>query len=70
MEEYVGELWHRFITKAATRRYPQAAVALDTVARPLAIYFRALGGGMHGGGDRLSGERERAFGRRLVTGPA
>lgn len=61
MEEYVGELWHRFITKAATRRYPEAAVALDDVARPLAIYFRALGGDP---GLAVSGARAEKHGGR------
>ena len=29
MEEFIGGLWHRFITRAATRSYPQAAVRLE-----------------------------------------
>lgn len=44
MEEYVGELWHKFITKAAEKRHADAAVTLEDVAKPLAIYFRAMGG--------------------------
>lgn len=44
MEEWVGQLWHRWITRAAGDGHPAAAVALRDVARPLAIYFRALGG--------------------------
>ena len=44
MEEWVGKLWHRWITKAAGGHYPDAAVALKTMERPLAIFFRALGG--------------------------
>lgn len=44
MEEWVGKLWHKWITKAAGGRYPAAAVALKTMERPLGIYFRALGG--------------------------
>ena len=31
MEEFVGGLWHRFITRAATRTYPQAAVRLADI---------------------------------------
>ena len=44
MEEWVGKLWHNWITKAAGGRYPQAAVELKAMQRPLGIYFRALGG--------------------------
>ena len=44
MEEKVGEIWHRLITRAAQTRYPQAAVSLDTVSRTTGILFRALGG--------------------------
>jgi len=44
MEEYVGELWHRFITKAAERRHTDAAVELDDIAKTAAIFFRAMGG--------------------------
>ena len=31
MEEWVGKLWHRWITKAAGGHYPDAAVALKTL---------------------------------------
>ena len=44
MEEYVGQLWDKFITGAAERRAPDAVVSLDEIAPSLAIYFRALGG--------------------------
>ncbi|MCA1939281.1 MAG: nitric oxide reductase, partial [Dechloromonas sp.] len=44
MEEWVGKVWHRWITRAAGGHHPQAAVELKALARPLAIYFRALGG--------------------------
>lgn len=44
MEEYVGQLWDKFITGAAERRSVTAAVTLEEVAPSLAIYFRALGG--------------------------
>jgi nitric oxide reductase NorD protein len=44
MEEFVGGLWHRFITRAATRTYPQAAVRLADIERSAGILFRALGG--------------------------
>lgn len=44
MEEFIGGLWHRFITRAATRSYPQAAVRLEDIERTAGILFRALGG--------------------------
>ena len=44
MEEYVGQLWHRFITNAASKEYPEAAVLLDDVRVSVGILFRALGG--------------------------
>ncbi len=44
MEEFIGGLWHRFITRAATRSYPQAAVRLESIERTAGILFRALGG--------------------------
>lgn len=44
MEEQVGALWHRLITRVSERRYPAAAVRLDDMAQTLGIYFRALGG--------------------------
>ncbi len=44
MEEYIGELWHKFITRAADKRHADAAVELDDIARTAAIFFRALGG--------------------------
>lgn len=44
MEEYVGNLWHKFITGLAERSYPQAAVKLAEVEKTVGIFFRALGG--------------------------
>jgi nitric oxide reductase NorD protein len=44
MEESVGEIWHRLITRAAETRYPEAAVELAEVERTVGIMFRALGG--------------------------
>ncbi len=44
MEEWVGKVWHRWITRAAGGSHPQAAVELKTMERPLGIFFRALGG--------------------------
>jgi len=44
MEEWVGELWHKMITRMADRRYPRASVSLTEVNNALGIFFRALGG--------------------------
>lgn len=44
MEEYVGQLWDRLITRAAQPEHDNAAVGLDEVATTLGIYFRAFGG--------------------------
>jgi nitric oxide reductase NorD protein len=44
MEEWVGELWHKMITRIADRRYPHASVSLAEVNSTLRIFFRALGG--------------------------
>lgn len=44
MEEHVGALWHRLITRMAQTRHPEAAVTLEQVGRTVGIFFRALGG--------------------------
>ncbi len=44
MEEKVGELWHRMITRVANTRYPDAAVHLEEIELTIGIMFRALGG--------------------------
>ncbi len=44
MEEKVGEIWHRLITRMADTRYPEAAVSLQQVNTTVGIMFRALGG--------------------------
>jgi len=44
MEEYVGSLWHRFITKAAEQTFPEAAVSLEEIHKTVGVLFRALGG--------------------------
>ncbi|MCU7906616.1 MAG: VWA domain-containing protein [Candidatus Thiodiazotropha sp. (ex Epidulcina cf. delphinae)] len=44
MEEKVGELWHKLITRLAQDHYPQAAVHLTELNNTLGILFRALGG--------------------------
>jgi nitric oxide reductase NorD protein len=44
MEEKVGELWHKLITRAADRGHRAATVHLADVAPGLGVFFRALGG--------------------------
>ena len=44
MEEKVGELWHKLITRIADTRYPEAAVTLNQVSTTVGVMFRALGG--------------------------
>ncbi len=44
MEEKVGELWHRYITRKADPGFPEARVELSEVEKAIGIYFRALGG--------------------------
>jgi nitric oxide reductase NorD protein len=44
MEEQVGQLWHRFITRAAATHYPAATVELTAMSRTVGILFRASGG--------------------------
>ncbi len=44
MEERVGEIWHKFITKMADKSYPEAQVRLRDIRKTIGIFFRALGG--------------------------
>lgn len=44
MEEYVGELWHKLVTRVAVKQHDEAAVSLDQISKVAAVFFRALGG--------------------------
>ena len=44
MEEHVGALWHRLITRAAQRHHPDAAVTLAEIEKTAGLLFRAFGG--------------------------
>ena len=44
MEEWVGGLWHRLVTRSAGGHYPEAAAYLTEMERPLGILYRAFGG--------------------------
>jgi len=45
-EEHVGRLWHRWVSaySASFPDYPEAAISLESIAAPLAVFFRASGG--------------------------
>lgn len=44
MEEWVGGLWHKYITRKANVEFDQARVNFDQVSKSVSIVFRALGG--------------------------
>ena len=44
MEEWVGQQWHRFITRAADRHHRAAVVTLPEMERSIGLLFRAGGG--------------------------
>lgn len=44
MEEWIGQQWHRIVTRWADPGYPEAAVALEDVRKPLGLLFRCGGG--------------------------
>lgn len=44
MEERVGLWWHRWVTRAADRSHPQAAVTLEETTRAVTLLLRAAGG--------------------------
>ncbi len=61
MEEHVGQLWHRLITRAAATHYPPAAVELTEISKAVGVLFRALGGD---GGLRVEATTATAHGAR------
>lgn len=44
MEEFVGELWHRFITRSDEINFEAEQVSLTSIRPQLATLFRAMGG--------------------------
>lgn len=44
MEEFVGALWHRLVTRAAATGHDAAGVVIADIAKPAGIMFRAFGG--------------------------
>ncbi|MDD5177546.1 MAG: nitric oxide reductase [Sterolibacterium sp.] len=61
MEEFVGGIWDRLITRVARRDYPEAAVRLVDIERTLGVLFRAFGGDA---GLRVAGAAEQRHGAR------
>ncbi len=69
MEEQVGELWHRLVTRLADKGYPKAVVTLAEVERTVGLMFRALGG--DGGlqvttADQVENRARRSWLQRLA----
>lgn len=44
MEEYVGELWHKLVTRVANQYHLEAEVSFAEINKSAAILYRALGG--------------------------
>jgi len=44
MEEWVGGIWHKYITRKASTEYEQAKVSFSDVSKSVGMVFRALGG--------------------------
>ncbi len=44
MEEWIGQQWHRLITRAASRAHEHAAIELPQMQRSIGLMFRAAGG--------------------------
>ncbi len=44
MEEWIGQWWHRIVTRLADKQYSDAAVRLQDLSGQLAVVFRAMGG--------------------------
>ena len=44
MEEWVGGLWHKYITRKANPEFDDARVSFDDVHKSVGMIFRALGG--------------------------
>tara|TARA_R110002167_G_scaffold5194_7_gene24340 strand:- start:14 stop:1840 length:1827 start_codon:yes stop_codon:yes gene_type:complete len=61
MEEFVGEIWHKLITRQASSDFAEARVELAGLQTQLATYFRALGGEP---GKSVEGADPRVFSTR------
>ncbi len=58
MEEFVGEIWHKLITRQSRTDFVEARVELAGLQSQLATYFRALGGAP---GKSVEGAELRPF---------
>src|SRR5690606_30437675 len=65
VEEWVGSVWHRFITRRASPDFPEARVALESMRRPLSVLFRAMGGAS-GVGVEAANARDLMLRRSLL----
>ncbi len=61
MEERIGAIWHRLVTKASKSDFPEEVVYLNDVKREVGIFFRAFGGD---GGLRVVAGTAREHGAR------
>jgi len=72
MEEWVGGIWDRWITKTARRDHPEAAVRLADIEKTLGVVFRALGGDaglrVAAASDQHHGARRRLLERIAGSG--
>jgi len=44
VEEFVGKIWHRWVTRKADSYFPAQKVTLEEMRQPVGVLFRALGG--------------------------
>ncbi len=44
MEEHVGQIWDKLVTRLSDKSFKDSVVTLAQVSKPLGIFFRALGG--------------------------
>ena len=65
VEEWVGSVWHRFITRRASPDFPEARVELESMQRPLSLLFRAMGGAS-GVGVEAASARDMLVRRNLL----
>ena len=60
MEEWVGGIWHKYITRKASPEFESARVSFDEISQSVGMVFRALGG------DAIK-RVEAASGREYLT---
>ena len=65
VEEWVGSVWHRFITRRASPDFPDANVSLESMQRSLSVLFRAMGGAS-GIGVEAANARDLMLRRNLL----